>query len=189
MPTHPIRVLFLCTQNSARSQIAEALLTKKGGDRFIVASAGTEPADAVHPGAVTALRVAGIDWTGRRPKPLDRIMDESWDIVITLCDRARESCPALPSRPVTAHWGIPDPSITAASGRGMSAFDDALTLLSRRLDLMLSVRPELLDRLVLQERLRAIGRQSLEPDAHATTSGDDVEASPRDDDGDGVRVP
>ena len=105
----PIRVLFLCTGNSARSQIAEALLAKKGGSRFKVASAGTSPADAVRPGAFKALARIGIDWSHARPKHLERVETQPWDLVITLCDRARESCPTFAGRPVTAHWGIPDP--------------------------------------------------------------------------------
>ena len=162
----PTRVLFLCTQNAARSQIAEALLTKKGGKRFVVGSAGSLPAGAVHPGALAALRTAGIDWSGHRPKTIDAVLDQPWDIVITLCDRAREACPALPSRPVTAHWSIPDPNEIAsgASARSVSAFDDALTLLTRRIDLMLALRPELLDRLVLEERLRAFGDGPIDQD-------------------------
>ena len=167
----PTRVLFLCTQNAARSQIAEALLTKKGGRRFVVGSAGSAPATVVHPGALAALRTAGIEWSDRRPKSIDEMLDQPWDIVITLCDRAREACPALPSQPVTAHWGIPDPAQMAGSDslRATAAFDDALTLLGRRIDLMLSLRPELLD------RLRGIGdeaehRNSSPSHTHSTTN-------------------
>jgi arsenate reductase len=156
---YPIRVLFLCTENSARSQIAEALLAKKGGDRFIVASAGTLPAKEVRPEVLTALRELGIDWSAAKTKGLDRVVEAEWDMVITLCDRARESCPNLPSRPVTAHWGIPDPGETADVGRRANAFDDAVTLLSWRIDLMLALRTELLERLVIGERLKAIATQ------------------------------
>ncbi|MEO8621360.1 MAG: hypothetical protein ABI625_09865 [bacterium] len=102
---YPIRVLFLCTGNSARSQIAEAPLTRKGGDRFLVASAGTDPAPTVREEAVAALKTLGIDWADARPKGIDHIVDRKWDMVITLCERPRESCANLPSWPVTAHWG------------------------------------------------------------------------------------
>lgn len=166
----PIRVLFLCTGNSARSQIAEALLVKKGGNRFVVASAGTTPTRAVRPEAVAALSTVGIDWSSARPKGVDRIVEAEWDIVITLCDRARESCPNLPSRPVTAHWGIPDP---AESGHDATmrqkAFNDTLALLAWRIDLMLALRPELFDKLVLEERLQTIARQT--PPSSPTTAG------------------
>lgn len=107
---YPVRVLFLCTGNSARSQIAEALLARKGGERFVVASAGTSPAAAIHPEALAALHARGIDWSAAKPKGLDHVVNEPWDMVITLCDRAVESCPNLPNHPVTAHWGIPDPA-------------------------------------------------------------------------------
>ena len=153
----PIRVLFLCTANSARSQIAEALLTKKGGARFVVASAGSHPANAVRPEAIEALAEIGIDWSRRRPKSLDAVMDQPWDLLITLCDRMHESCPTLPSRPVYAHWGVADPGAVIDVARRAVAFLDAVALIAWRLDLMLALRPEALDRLVLSERLRAIG--------------------------------
>lgn len=156
-----IRVLFLCTGNSARSQIAEALLTKRAGDRFVVASAGTDPASAVRPEAVAALADAGIDWSAAQPKSMDSISAHDWDMVITLCDRARETCPTLPGRPVTAHWGVPDP---AASGNNATvrqkAFSATLSLLAWRIDLMLALRADLLDRLVVEESLKAIARQA-----------------------------
>lgn len=152
----PIRVLFLCTGNSARSQIAEALLAKKGRGRFIAASAGTSPAREIRPEALVALKATGIDWSAAKPKGLDHIIEAEWDIIITLCDRARESCPNLPSRATTAHWGIPDPAEIADVGRRARAFEDTLALLSRRIDLMLSLRPELLERLAIEERLKAI---------------------------------
>ena len=153
------RVLFLCTGNSARSQIAEALFTRKGGDRFVVASAGTQPAAAICEETVEVLRSANIDWSNRRPKGLDEVLHESWDLVITLCDRMRETCPAVPGRPVFAHWGVPDPAAVTEPGRRLAAFKDAVALIAWRIDLMLALRPEALDRLVLEERMRAIGTQ------------------------------
>lgn len=153
-----IRVLFLCTGNSARSQIAEALLAKKAGDRFVVASAGTTPATAVRPEAIAALADVGIDWSRARPKGIDGIGAHDWDMVITLCDRALETCPTLPGTPVTAHWGIPDPASSGHDASAMQkAFGATLALLAWRIDLMLALRPELLDKLVLEERLRVIG--------------------------------
>ena len=153
---YPIRVLFLCTGNSARSQIAEALLKKKAGDRFIVASAGTAPATVVRREAIIALAGLGIDWRAAKPKGIERVLGSDWDIVITLCDKAHESCPTLPSRPVTAHWGIPDPVSAGAKSARQNAFDDAVGLLSWRIDLMLALRPDLLEKLVLEERLRGL---------------------------------
>lgn len=158
---YPVRVLFLCTGNSARSQIAEALLGRKGGDRFIVASAGAKPAAEVRAEAIAALAQIGIDWRDRKPKALDTIVGRDWDLVITLCDRVRETCPRLPGRPVTAHWGVPDPASVEVH-RKAAAFLDTLNLLAWRIDLMLALRIDLLERMVLEERLRAIQQISLD---------------------------
>ena len=108
--TPPLRVLFLCTRNSARSQIAEALLARKGREQFVVASAGTDPARTVHPFAVAALREYAIDWSHATPQGLEEVADREWDLIITVCDRARENCPTFPGRPVFAHWGMEDPA-------------------------------------------------------------------------------
>jgi arsenate reductase len=103
------RVLFLCTHNSARSQMAEALLRAKAGDRFEVASAGTEAAH-VHPLAVKAMAEIGIDLGGHTSKTLDRFVQHPWDFVITVCDSANEACPVFPAAAKRLHWSFPDPS-------------------------------------------------------------------------------
>ena len=121
-----------------------------------MASAGTEPAGAVRREAITALAELGIDWHSARPKGIERVVGSNWDIVITLCDKAHESCATLPSRPVTAYWGIPDPVSVGAKSARQNAFDDAAGLLSWRIDLMLALRPDLLEKLVLEERLRGL---------------------------------
>jgi arsenate reductase (thioredoxin) len=105
----PIRVLFICTHNSARSQIAEALLGQYGGRDFFVRSAGTE-ATRVNPFAVRVLDEVGIDWSNARSKVLTEYLDEPWDYVITVCDRARQSCPVFPGQMNSLHWGLDDPS-------------------------------------------------------------------------------
>ena len=105
----PIRVLFICTHNSARSQIAEALLGHYGGSDFLVRSAGTE-ATRVNPFAVQVLAEVGIDWSTARSKVLTKFLDEPWDYVITVCDRARQSCPVFPGQMNSLHWGLDDPS-------------------------------------------------------------------------------
>lgn len=168
---YPIRLLFLCTGNSARSQIAEALMTKKGGDRFVVASAGTAPAARVRDEAIAALHAVGIDWSAATPKSIDQVVESTWDLVITLCDRSRESCVNLPARPVTAHWGVPDPVATGPASIRRSAFDDTVALLSWRIDLMLALRPDLLEKLVLEERLRDLAGAFPPPSPQAPTSG------------------
>lgn len=112
------RVLFLCTGNSARSQIAEALLAQVAGERVEVASAGSQP-KALHPNAVRVMRGYGIDLSGRRSKHLDEFTGRRLDYVITLCDKVREVCPEFPGGPVAIHWSIPDP---AAGGPGRASY-------------------------------------------------------------------
>jgi protein-tyrosine-phosphatase len=109
-------VLFLCTGNSARSQIAEALLTHTGGGAFEAASAGSHP-KPLHRNAVRVMRTRGIDISGNRSKHLDELASQRFDVVITLCDRVREVCPEFPSRPQLAHWSIPDPARDAVTER------------------------------------------------------------------------
>ena len=152
------RVLILCTGNSARSQIAEALLIARGGTRFEVVSAGSKPAARVNPWAVRVLAEAGIPWEGRSPKGLDGLDRERWDFVITVCDRAKEACPIFPGTPVLAHWGMPDPAeVEGSDEEKLRAFRDTLVTLSRRVDLLLALPVEKLDRLSLEARVRQIG--------------------------------
>jgi arsenate reductase (thioredoxin) len=103
------QVLFLCTHNSARSQMAEGLLRHLGGDRFEVASAGTERT-RVHPLAITATAEMGIDVSQHTSKALDTFLQERWDYVITVCDAANESCPVFLAAAERLHWSFPDPS-------------------------------------------------------------------------------
>jgi arsenate reductase len=160
----PLRVLILCTGNSARSQMAEALLNQKGKGRFVAESAGSQPAAQVNPFAIEALRDAGIDWQGRRPRGIDDLVTGNWDIVITVCDNAREACPVFPGQPALAHWGMEDPAAIEGDDEiKRRAFRGALQLISRRIDLMLALPVEKLERLALQERLRAIGAQHSSP--------------------------
>jgi arsenate reductase len=105
----PIRVLFVCTHNSARSQIAEALLGRFGGADFEVHSAGTHQT-RVNPLAIRVLAEQGIDWSDARSKVIDEFLDQRFDYVITVCDRARETCPVFPGSTNTLHWGLDDPS-------------------------------------------------------------------------------
>ena len=109
VPDRPIRVLFVCTGNSARSQIGEALLEHYGGADFEVESAGTEPR-GVSPFALRVLAEAGIDWSGARSKSVDEFLGQRFDYVITVCDRARQSCPVFPGTANILHWGLDDPA-------------------------------------------------------------------------------
>ena len=167
MPDTPkvFRVLFLCTGNSARSQMAEKILNRKGRGKFVAESAGSHPAAHVNPLAVEALERHGYFWTGGRPRGLDGLADQDWDFVITVCDRAKEACPFFPGQPVIAHWGMPDPAaVEGTEDERRRAFDDTLLTISRRLDLFLALPVEKLSRLALESRVRDIGRTgTIEP--------------------------
>jgi arsenate reductase (thioredoxin) len=135
MTGRPIRVLFVCTGNSGRSQIAEALLTAFGGADFTARSAGTEPRQ-VSPFAIEALRNAGIDWAHARSKSVDEFAGESFDYVITVCDRARVSCPVFPGGGNVLHWGLDDPAdVTGPDADKLAAYERT------RRDLTLRLRP------------------------------------------------
>jgi arsenate reductase len=108
-PPRPIRVIFVCTGNSARSQMAEALLRHDGGGRFEVVSAGVDPR-GVHPLAIAALADVGIDIRDAKSKPVGMFLGQRFDYVITLCDRARATCPVFPGGSETLHWGLDDPA-------------------------------------------------------------------------------
>ncbi len=109
------RVLILCTGNSCRSQMAEGLVRHDLGDCWEVASAGTHPAWAVHPLAVRAMAEAGIDISGQRPKHWAPLLDEPWDLVVTVCDSARESCPVFPGAAEQIHVSFPDPILATGT--------------------------------------------------------------------------
>lgn len=109
VPSEPIRVLFVCTGNSARSQIAEALLTDFGGEDFATFSAGTEPR-GVNALTVQVLDEIGIDWSKARAKSVTEFLGQPFDYVITVCDRARQACPVFPGEHNTLHWGLDDPA-------------------------------------------------------------------------------
>ena len=110
----PVRVLFLCTHNSARSQMAEGLLRSLGGNRFEVHSAGTV-ATRLRPEAIAAMAELGIDISGQASKELAPFIGQSFDRVITVCDQAKESCPIFPGARSTAHWSIDDPAAVAGT--------------------------------------------------------------------------
>ncbi|HEX7831231.1 MAG TPA: arsenate reductase ArsC [Thermoanaerobaculia bacterium] len=133
------RVLFLCTHNSARSQMAEGLLRKLAGNQFKVFSAGTEQT-SVRPLAIEAMREIGIDITGHRSKTLDEFAGQTFDYVITVCDRANESCPIFPAATQRIHWSFDDP--TAATGtdeQKLRAFQTVRDAIQQRLRMFLII--------------------------------------------------
>jgi arsenate reductase len=127
------RVLFLCTHNSARSQVAEGLLRSTAGDQFDVFSAGTEKT-RVHPLAIEAMREIGIDISGQRSKTVDELSGRQFDYVITVCDRANESCPIFPGTAVRIHWSFDDPSAaTGTDEERLRAFRNVRERIQQRL--------------------------------------------------------
>jgi arsenate reductase len=129
----PIRVLFVCTGNSARSQIAEALLSDIGGGDFEAFSAGTEP-KGVNPFAVRVLHESGIDWSGAISKSAKDFIGQPFDYVVTVCDRARQTCPVFPGDHSTLHWGLDDPAEVEGTGeQKLEAFRRTRTEVATRL--------------------------------------------------------
>ena len=129
----PIRVIFVCTGNSARSQMAEALLRRDGGAAFDVVSAGVSPR-GVHPMTIRALDKVGIDIRDARSKSVGEFLGQRFDYVITVCDRARATCPVFPGGSVTLHWGVDDPAeATGTEAERQVAFDRALKDLAIRI--------------------------------------------------------
>jgi protein-tyrosine-phosphatase len=163
--TPPYRVLFLCTGNSARSILAEALINHPqiGQGKFEGYSAGSHPRGAVQPFALELLREQRLPTEHLRSKSWSEFADEGaahLDFVITVCDNARdETCPVWPGQPMTAHWGVPDPATVAGSDEERRrAYRDTMRVLRRRIELFAALPIEKLSGLALQKRLRSIGR-------------------------------
>ena len=129
----PIRVIFVCTGNSARSQMAEALLRHDGGERFQVVSAGVSPRP-VNPMTIRSLAKVDIDISDARSKPIGQFLGQRFDYVITVCDRARATCPVFPGGSETLHWGVDDPAEASGTDeQRQAAFDQALRELAVRI--------------------------------------------------------
>jgi arsenate reductase len=157
-------VLFLCTGNSARSIMAEAILNQKGKPTFSAYSAGSHPAGFVRPEALDQLSVARLSINGLRSKDWDELARPGapkLDFVFTVCDQAaKEVCPVWPGQPMTAHWGIPDPAAVNGSREAVEqAFRDAFMILDRRISLFLSLPLASLDKLAIQKQIDRIGHQ------------------------------
>jgi arsenate reductase len=162
MPNH-YNVLFLCTGNSARSILADAILNRKGKDVFTAYSAGSHPSGTVRPEALRELDLALIPTAGLRSKSWDEFSSPSapqMDFVFTVCDNAaKEQCPYWPGQPMTAHWGIPDPAaVTGTPEQIERAFRDAFSILDRRISLFLALPLGSLEQLAIQHEIDKIGR-------------------------------
>ncbi len=166
-PNPPLHVLFLCTHNSARSILAEALLNHLGQGRFKAFSAGSSPRENQRPNplALETLQKAGIATEGLSSKSWDVFATPDaprMDLVITVCDNAAgEACPFWPGQPATAHWGYADPSaIEGGEERQREAFRQTLHLIGRRLETFVNLPPERLARLQLEQSARALAREN-----------------------------
>ena len=136
-------------------------MNRKPRGRFVASSAGSRPAARVNPFAIEALREVGIEWNGHTPRGVDGFMGERFDFVITVCDNAKEACPVLPGHPIHAHWGMEDPAEVEGTDADKSrAFLSARTLIARRIDLMLALPIEKLQRVTLGKRLEEIAAET-----------------------------
>ena len=155
-------VLILCTGNSARSILGEALFNNLGKGKFKAYSAGSKPAGKVNPGALEWLHQQGFSTEGLRSKSWDEFAAPGapeFDFIFTVCDNAAgETCPIWPGKPATAHWGIPDPAHVEGEEARRAAFKKASEQLARRIQLFLSLPIDKLDKLTLKEKLAEIGR-------------------------------
>jgi len=157
-------VLFLCTGNSARSIMAEAILKYKGSPNFTAYSAGSHPSGIVRPEAIRQLESARLPTNGLRSKSWDDFTKPDapkLNFVFTVCDNAaKEACPFWPDQPMTAHWGVPDPAAVQGTQEGIDkAFRDAFFMLDRRISLFLCLPLTSLDRLAIKREIDKIGRQ------------------------------
>jgi len=163
MSERVFNVLFLCTGNSARSVIAEAILNKLGAGQFHAFSAGSQPKGQVNPNTLLLLDGLGYDTKGFRSKSWDEFAKPgapALDFVFTVCDNAAgEACPFWPGQPMTAHWGVPDPAEATGSPAEIAlAFKDAYRMLRQRIAVFTALPIASLDKMSLQAKLKAIGR-------------------------------
>lgn len=163
MTSDGYNVLFLCTGNSARSIVAEAVLNRIGAGRFRAFSAGSHPKGEVHPYALDLLKHQNYDTSFARSKDWAEFAAPGapqMDFVFTVCDNAaKEVCPVWPGQPMTAHWGLPDPAaVEGTEAEKRLAFADALRMLTQRIDIFINLPIRSLDRLALQKRLDDIGK-------------------------------
>ncbi len=172
MSDTPLNVLFLCTGNSARSIMAEAIINRVGGGKFRGYSAGSMPKGEVHPGTLEILRRNNFRTADFRSKSWEEFSEPDaprLDFVFTVCDNAAgEVCPIWPGQPMTAHWGVPDPAAATGNEAEIAlAFADTFRVLDNRISLFTSLPLASLDRLSLQRRLEDIGQSADQP---ATTA-------------------
>ena len=160
----PFRVLFVCTGNSARSQMAEALLASRGAGRFAAESAGSQPAGRVSRRAVAALAGLGIEWSGKTPRGLDGLEQEPWDLVITVCDSARQSCPVFTGARAVAHWDLPDPMDALGTEEEVrQAFHRSRDTIAALIERLIALPVEVLPPHDLARQVSALGEELSPP--------------------------
>ena len=157
-------VLFLCTGNSARSIMAEAIMNRKGAPNFVAYSAGSHPSGSIRREALRQIEIAGLPAQNLRSKSWDEFVGPGapqMNFVFTVCDNAaREACPFWPGQPITAHWGVPDPAaVTGTREQIERAYREAFMILDRRISLLLCLPLESLDKLAIKRELERIGGQ------------------------------
>jgi arsenate reductase len=163
MAASPFNVLFLCTGNSARSIMAEAILNKLGAGQFRAYSAGSQPKGKIHPETLRLLHSLGHETAGLHSKSWDEFTAADapqFDFVFTVCDNAAaEACPLWPGQPMTAHWGVPDPALATGTPAEVAlAFKDAYRMLHQRIGVFTALPLGSLDQLTLHHKLKEIGR-------------------------------
>lgn len=152
------KVLFLCIKNSARSQIAEAILNSKVGDKFQAYSAGSRPADKVNPYAVKVMEEVNVDISNKKPELAEKYLDVDFDFVITLCDKMKEECPNFPGNPIVAHWGMVDPDeFQGNEEEKLKEFRKTRNEMLKRIELFVNLPMEKLDRISMENKTKEIG--------------------------------
>jgi len=153
------KVLFLCTGNSARSQMAEVVLNKFSKGKYVAYSAGSEPKDSVDPLTLKVLDKSGYDVSQLSPKHLSMYEDDEFDFIITLCDKMKENCPLFPSKPIYAHWGMPDPVMFEGTDKETyDYFSRSFQEISNRIHLFLNINIEKKERQEIEEELGEIAK-------------------------------
>lgn len=153
------KVLFLCVQNSARSQMAEAILNEKTRGDLIAFSAGSEPTEKINPFAEKIIAAMGINTDGLRPKSIASIENEDFDFIFTLCDKMQETCPSFPGKPIYAHWGVEDPALFSGTEQEKKEkFREVFLIIANRINRFLNLSLDSLPREELEELLKRIGK-------------------------------
>lgn len=148
-----MRILFICRGNSARSQMAEAIINAQYSDKFSACSAGTDPVEKINPYAIITMKNIGIDISGNKPKSIDVYAGEEFDFIITLCSKGKEQCVKYSGKPILSHWDLPDPAdFTGTEIDIMRKFVELLNYLNTRIRYITALSPEKLNKMASENR-------------------------------------